>query len=527
MVGHELISDLVTLIRAGYSLPACSWFDTNVAASWLYPGEDHSLESLALRKTPMGMWRKTLGKLKPDDFEEMSEDELAQRCGGDAEGALRLYPIYQAELEQAGFQQIWSLAMDMLPILAEIGGVGMGVDVQELKKRERKTRKWLEREKVSLEQEIGINNLNSHEQLAKALFTRHGATHLHKTTKGYSTDRTALLWARYQAQQSGQTDLATLLSRTLEYGVQSKLHSTYYTGWLDALGSDQRIHSYYSLGRTSTGRLSSYSCNLQNIPDKARELIIPSEGYDYLLKADSAQIEWRVCAHLSGDTLMRRWITDGKDAHSIVAARVAGLPEPQTKEAFDRFKIEHKIERDVGKMSNFATIFLVGAESLAWQIFKMSEGVTWLPPETMQQYINTFFSTFTGYREYISNLWYSLHRKERIRSPFGRWWQLPPTPEGWRKACNYPVQGSASDLILLILRAITKELRRRHLKSRVIGEVHDEVILEVTQRELPDVIQIVRYAFVNPDTSQFGFKLSVPLAVECSYGLNLAQLEAI
>ena len=527
VVGHELISDLVTLVRAGYPLPACSWFDTNVAASWLYPGEDHSLESLALRKTPMGQWRKTLGKLKPDDFESMSDDELAQRCGGDAEGALRLYPIYQAELEQTGFQRIWSLAMDMLPILAEIGGIGMAVDVHELEKRERRTRKWLAREKASLEQEFGINNLNSHEQLAEALFTRHGATHLHKTTKGYSTDRTALLWARYQAQRSGQTDLATRLSRVLDYGVQSKLHSTYYKGWLEALGTGQRIHSYYSLGRTSTGRLSSYNVNLQNIPDKARELIVPSEGYDFILQADSAQIEWRVAAHLTGDRLMKQWIVEEKDAHSIVAARVAGLPEPQTKEEFEWFKIEHKFERDIGKMSNFAVLYIVSGESLSWQIFKMSDGVNWISPDDAQEYIDAFFETFTGYRDHISNVWYALHRKERIRSPFGRWWKLPPTAEGWRKACNYPVQGTASDLILLILRAIVRELRRRKMKSRVIGEVHDSVILEVTKRELSDVIQIVRHAFVHPDTSQFGFKLSVPLAVECSYGTNLAQLEPI
>ena len=475
----------------------------------------------------MGQWRKTLGKLGPDDFEAMSDEELAQRCGGDAEGALRLYPGYRDELKQAGFLNIWALAMDALPILAEIGGIGMAVDVKALGQRERKTRRWLEKEKSDLEQGLGIVNLNSHEQLAEALFTRHGATPLHKTTKGYSTDRTALLWARYQAQQSGQTDLTTLLSRVLDYGARSKIHSTYYKGWLDTLGSDQRIHSYYSLGRTSTGRLASYQVNLQNIPDKARELVVPSKGYDYILQADSSQIEWRIAAHLSGDPLMRKWIIDGKDAHSIVAARVAGLLEPQTKEDFARFKLEHKFERDVGKMTNFATIFLVSAESLSLQILKLSEGQNWLPEEDTEEYIATFFNTFVGYQTYLSNLWYSLHRKERIRSPFGRWWKLPPDPGGWRKAANYPVQGSASDLILLILRAIVRELRRRRMKSRVVGEVHDSVLLEVPKRELSDVIQITRYAFTHPDTSQFGFTLSVPLAVECSYGTNLAELEAI
>ena len=527
IVGHELSTDLTTLVRSGYTLPDCEYFCTSTAAQWLEPGTDHSLEHLVLQETSMGMWRSTLGKVKPAEFDEMSDDELGRRCGGDAEGALRLYPIYKARIEQAGFQKVWALAMDVLPILAEIGGVGMRVDTRALTERATTTDRWLKKEKAALEQQLGIINLNSHIQIAEALFGRHGATPLHRTTQGYSTDRTALLWARYQAQQAGSSRLATLLSRVLDYGAQSKLASTYYQGWLDAIGTGQRVHSFYSLGRTATGRLASFGVNLQNVPEKARELIVPSDGFDYIVQADASQIEWRVTAHLSGDRLMRQWIIDGRDAHSIVAARVMGLPEPQTKKEFERFKIEHKLERDTGKMSNFATIFLVSADSLVWQIAKMTEGTVWLPEETTQQYINTFFKTFTGYQDYISNIWYALHRKERIRSPFGRSWQLPPTPAGWRRGVNYPTQSTASDIILLILRAVVRELRRRQMKSRVIGEVHDSVILEVTKRELSDIVQIVRYAFTHPDTSQFGFTLSVPLAVECSYGLNLAQLEVI
>ena len=289
LVGHELVSDLGRLVRNGYRLPDASYFCTSTASKWLWPDAgDHGLEHLALRLTEMPQWR-PIASLDIDDFDRMSDEDLGNRCGGDAEASLRLYPRLQESLKERGLQKIWRLAMAVLPVLATIGGTGMAVDRDNLADRVVAVGKRTAEEKTALEFLLGIESKEgsktiSHDQLADVIYKPpFNAIALRKTTTGYSTDRISLLWARYKAREEKNQQLDEILTRLLDYGEQSKLLSTYYKPWLDS-GAGLRVYSCYSLGGTATGRLSSYDTNLQNVPSEARELIVPSPGYDWIVQ---------------------------------------------------------------------------------------------------------------------------------------------------------------------------------------------------------------------------------------------------
>ena len=533
IAGHGLTSDLNLLARAGFDVhvPGVRYFDTHVASRWVWPDQpDHSLEALALRATSMGQWRPTLGKLKIHDFEAMSEPDLKQRCGGDAEAPVHLARILAQEIRRYDLIRVWNLAMSVLPILAEMGGRGMCIDLRALQRRADDTRfysygQWLKRERQRLEAILGIQNLGSSLQLSNAIFTGLQATPLRRTQQSYSTDHTSLLWARRNAEAQGNMFLKDLLDRVLVWKIKEKIYTTYYVGWLrNPATQDGHVHSFYSLGTTATGRMASSNENLQNIPKEVRSLIIPSDGYDHILQSDFKMLEICVAAHVSQDPVMLDWVRRGLDIHSLMAARVAGLKEPRTPDEFLRFKAEHPTERATGKMANFAMLYGIEADSLRWKIFGDTEGKIYLDERDMQRYIDTFFQTFTGYQSHVADLKAATARQQWMISPFGRRWIFPSNPAGHRKSQNYVVQATASDLTILALVILYWELRRRGLKTRPIGEVHDSIIFETTTKELPEVSHLIKTVCENLPTAPYGFSLSVPLTVEISVGPNGAEL---
>lgn len=529
LVGHELVADLGRLVRNGYALPEASYFCTSTASKWLYPdAPDHGLEHLALRLSNMPQWR-PIASLDIDDFDRMSDEDLGNRCGGDAEASLRLFPRLAEEIKTRGLSKIWRLAMAVLPVLATVGGTGMAVDRDRLADRVVAVGRKTSEERAALEKLLGIeakpgSKTISHDQLADVIYKPpFNAVAMRKTTTGYSTDRISLLWARYKAREEKNQQLDDVLTRLLDYGEQSKLLSTYYKPWLDS-GAGLRVYSCYSLGGTATGRLSSYDTNLQNVPSDARELIVPSDGYDLIVQADFKQLELCTAGELSGDKTLFDWISRGLDIHALQAARVLGLKEPHTKDEIASFKEQFKTERQIGKRANFATLYGVSADSLAWQIFKDAEGAIWIPPDQVQPYIDMFFKTFTGWKAHSDRLRQKLARQEPITSPTGRSWLLPNSEAGWRQACNYGVQSLASDLVLLVLWSLYNILKRDGWKTRIIGEVHDSIVLETTKKELPGLLKLMKHVCEHPDTSSFGFKLRVPLAIELQKGLTWASL---
>ena len=529
LVGHNLISDLSMLIRAGHALPEhVQYFDTYVAARWVWPDmDDYGLESLALRCTNIGQWRDTIGKLDQAYFDAMPDDRLFQRCGGDAQAPVLLQPLLATEINDLGMGAIWTLAMSVLPILAEMGGRGMALDSALLSMWASETHLWLQHAEHSLKERLKIDNINSNTQVANALYKPPwDASPLYKNQTGYSVDRLSLLWARKQALEKKQNALVQLLTDLIEYGVKEKLQSTYYTPWREQ-HDHACVYSEYSLGVTSTGRLSSRRTNLQNVPPSVREAIIPSPGYDVIIQSDYNMLELCVAAHLSNDPLMLKWIQEGLDIHSIMAARVLGLKEPTTQKEGKEFKARYPVERATGKLTNFATIFGILANSLSWKIFQDTDGSTWIPEADMQRYIDTFFTTFSGYNKYSQRGYRELAEGKTTVSPFHRRWNLPATHAGHRKWLNYPTQSTASDLTILALNKIDHTLKTNNMKSRLIGEVHDAIILESTIQEQTEVLRIVKHICEHPNTQAFGFTLNVPLRVELKVGPTWGTLTEV
>jgi len=489
--------------------------------------DDYGLEALALRSTNIGQWRTTLGKLEAEDFDAMPDEQLYERCGGDAQAPILLQRLLAPQIDDLHMGAIWTLAMDVLPILAEMGGRGMALDRPLLASWASETETWLQQAEVSLKQRLNVDNINSDIQVAKALYAPPwNGEPLYKNLTGYSVDKLSLLWARHQATGTNQMDLIRLLTDLLEYRTKEKLQSTYYIPWLN--NSDHtRVYSEYSLGVTATGRLSSKRFNLQNVPASVRVAIIPSPGYDHIIAADYNMLELCVAAHLSEDPLMLQWINEGRDIHSIMAARVLGLKEPVTPEEGKEFKAQHPIERATGKLTNFAVIFGILTDSLIWKIFQDTEGAIWIPEQDMQRYIDTFFSTFSGYHAYSQRGQKELAMGQQLVSPFHRQWNLPATRAGHRKWLNYPTQSAASDLTLIALQAINQELKLRKMKSRLIGEVHDAIVIESPRKEQQEVLRLVKFICENPDTRAFGFTLKVPLRVELKVGPNWGTLKEV
>lgn len=538
---HRGDSDLSHLVRNGYKLPAgIKYYDTHTAARMIWSEqEDSSLEHLALRMTNMGVWRPNFKKLDSLDFDVMSDEYLVKRCGNDAEASIRLKQITEPELTRLGLARIWSLMMDVLPILATAGGTGMALNRDELRRRaielggdplfDPKVGRtsgdpgWIEHEGGSLQATFGIQNIRSDQQVASSLYSTLGATPLEENSRGYSVGKRSLLWARHQARQSRNQSLEVLLTRLLDFNVKDKLLSTYYNPWL--MSGGLRVYSTYNLGEAQTGRLSSSNTNLQNVPPIARELVVPSEGFDWILSVDAVQLELYIAAHVSQDPVLLDYVRRGMDLHSITASRVIGVKQPQTKEEFRAFKEKYPKPRHVGKTANFATIFLVSAESLFWQVFEGTQGEVVLSGmDEAQAYIDSFFSLFTGYKDYVE----SLRCLDKIRSDTGRIWWLPQNQAGLRKKANYRIQSLASDVILTILRVVNGILRKHGYKTRIIGEVHDSIVFECPDKELKQVAKINKWCFdhVNDELRrQFGFKLTVPIRAEQSYGRNWKDMK--
>lgn len=534
IVGHEIATDLAILVRNGYEIPRAEYFCTSTASKWVWPDlGDHSLEFLTLRLTDMGQWRPP----GPADFGAMSLEDLSRRCGGDAEAAYRLYEILDPEITKLGIRKIWALAMDVLPILAEIGGRGMALDVDALSRRvygdgiHPGLEALLKQEKAELEELLGIENLGSRAQLARALFgPAFGLTPLRRTQYGYSIDRTSLLWCRREVQRSGGPEATiSILSRILAYTKQAKLLTTYYKPWL-SMGREARVFSNYDLGGTATGRLSSWGMNLQNVPPVARELIIPSPGYDLIARADANMIELRTAAWICQDATLLAWLRSGADIHARQAARIFGLRDPTTQQEITAFKARYPLERQIGKTVNFESLFGVGPETFSWQLFEDSNGEIWIDPKDAAGYLEMFGRTFPGWHRHVETIARMVRRQEWIVSPTGRRWLLPPDASGIRRGVNYPVQSFASDLILIALRWIHTRLRSLKMKTRIIGEVHDDIVFETVRAETKDLTSLLQEAsdvILKIVRQEFGCPFSLCIPFEIKGGQTWAALDLI
>jgi DNA polymerase-1 len=349
-------------------------------------------------------------------------------------------------------------------------------------------------------------NINSPKQLGVVLFTHMGLPTPVKYGKGKQIS-TAQDVLEVLAEKH---EVARLV---LEYRHLSKLKSNYVDALPLLADSDSRVHTTFQAAATSTGRLSSINPNLQNIPIKTelgREIraAFTSAPGTQLLSADYSQIELRLLAHFSGDPLLMRAYQNDEDIHTLTASEVFGVP-PETMS---------KETRARAKAVNFGIVYGISPFGLAAQLG--------IPQAEARAYIDRYFARYQGVQAFIEKTLETTRREGSVRTLFGR---LRPIPDmesrnanargfAERTAVNTPLQGTAADLIKLAMIALDRKLTERKLKTRMVLQVHDELLFEVPEDETAEIEELVRSEMEGV------VKLNVPLVADLGFGPNWRDL---
>ncbi|HHN64809.1 MAG TPA: DNA polymerase I [Nitrospirae bacterium] len=504
--GHDIKKEMVLLKRYGIELKGML-YDTMLAAYLLNPNrpghslEDTALEYLYFRKKDVNDLinaRKGLYDIKESDLMEVARTDIPviKRLGEELFRRLR---------EESLIDVYRDIEMPLIEVLADMELSGIKVDLLKLRGLSDEIGQRLSELQGQIYGMAGEEfNINSPQQLSRILFEKMGLKPKKKTKTGYSTEVKVL------EELAREHELPRLI---LQWRTLTKLKNTY----IDVLPSlvnraTGRIHTTFNQAVTSTGRLSSSEPNLQNIPVRGdlgrfiRAAFVAEEGY-LLLSADYSQIELRILAHLSGDQGLIDAFREGLDIHTRTAAELFGVSEEDVTAEMRR----------VAKTVNFGIVYGISA-------FGLSES-TGASVEEAQAYIERYFETHPGVRHYMDRIIEEARRQGYVKTLFGR---KRPIPElnaaglqqrnlGERLAMNTPVQGSAADIIKLAMISIHRKLKDRSMRSRLILQVHDELVLEVEEGEVDYVKEMVKREMEGVIT------LDVPLIVEVGIGKDWAE----
>jgi DNA polymerase-1 len=505
--------DLLALRHAGVEIRGLD-FDTMLASYVLDPGRrSHGLDVLALEflEHRMTTFQELCGRGKTAiPFDECPVDCARDYSCEDADISLQLYERFSPQLETYDLMRLFrEIEMPLVQVLARMEQEGVSIDLawfRSLKERFQSERQAVEREIYEV---AGTEfNINSNLQLREILFDKLELPVLKRTATGPSTDASVLQELAEQGHR-----LPELL---MEYRELSKLESTY----LDTLPAlvhprTGRLHTSFNQTVASTGRLSSSDPNLQNIPIR-RELgrdirrgFIPRAGWRFVA-ADYSQIELRLLAHLSGDPAFVDAFRAGGDIHRQTAAIIFGVP-------VDAVTPEMRAR---AKTINFATIYGQGAHALSRQLrIEFAEA---------RAFIAAYFERFQGIRAYLDSMVEFARAHGYVQTIFGRRRYVPELRDrnfnvrafGERTAANSPIQGSAADLIKIAMIRIDQALRAESLQTKMLLQVHDELVFEAPPDEIDRVSALVRRAMEN------AAELSVPLVVDIGIGDNWLETKA-
>ena len=499
--------DLLMLRSAGVNLVGLD-FDTMLASYVLDPGRrSHGLDVLALEflDHTMTSYTDLCGKGRTAiPFDECPILAARDYACEDADMALRLRRVFEPQLETYELTRLFDgVEVPLVDVLAEMEWTGIAIDLplfSSLKQRFQAEREAVEKQIYEV---AGVEfNINSNPQLRDILFGKLNLPVIKRTSTGPSTDAAVLT----ELAEAGH-ELPTLL---MEYRELSKLENTY----LDALPRlvnprTGRLHTSFNQTVASSGRLSSNDPNLQNIPIR-RELgrdirrgFIPRKGW-LLLAADYSQIELRLLAHLSRDPVFVEAFQAGGDIHRQTAALIFEVPLEEVTSTM----------RSRAKTINFATIYGQGAHALSRQLA--------IEHAEAKAFITRYFERFKGVRNYLDSMVAFAREHGYVQTIFGRRRYIPELRErnfnirafGERVAANSPIQGSAADLIKIAMIRIDDALKTRQLQSKMLLQVHDELVFEVIPSELDQVKELVKHEM------EHAAELSVPLVVDLGVGKN-------
>lgn len=465
--------------RFGFSFEGLC-FDTMLAAYLLNPNApDYSLERL------YGEYAvKPLNTDNPTGFESFIP--LAEKLTAELENKQQMKLLTEIELPFAG-------------VLASMEEIGFAVDKQGIYNYGESMNTDIERLRKSICEQVGYEfNINSPKQLGAALFEKLMLPAKKKTKSGYSTNAEVLEELR---------NIHPVIGDILEYRTLTKLKSTYCDGLLKVIKPDGRIHSSFNQTETRTGRISSTEPNLQNIPvrtERGKELrrFFTAKDGCVLVDADYSQIELRVLAHISDDKHMIDAFKEEKDIHTSTAAKVFDLPEEMVTPAL----------RSRAKAVNFGIVYGIGAFSLSKDI-----GVSRKEADT---YIKDYLNLYSGIDNYMKHTVEQAKTDGYVTTMFGRRRYLPELAAsnhnirsfGERVARNMPIQGTAADIIKIAMIKVYNRLKNENMKSKLILQVHDELIVEAPQEEAE------KAAALLSEEMQKAVTLSVPLTADAGIG---------
>ena len=482
-----------------------AFLDAEIAAYLLNPLKDsYAYEELA---------REYAGLTIPSYAELFGKDKLTKVLE-EKTGAFRIYggyssyvlyqsmPVLLAHLQETGMEDLYrTMEMPLVWTLFGMEQEGVRVDAQALKSYGDELAVRIGELETRIYKEAGETfNINSPKQLGVILFDKMGLKGGKKTKTGYSTSAEVL---------EKLAPECPLVADILEYRQLTKLKSTYADGLTAYIGPDERIHTTFQQTITATGRLSSVEPNLQNIPIRMelgrqiRKVFIPKDGC-VLVDADYSQIELRVLAHMSGDENLIHAYRKAQDIHRLTASQVFHIP-------FDEVT---DLQRRNAKAVNFGIVYGISS-------FGLSQDLS-ISRKEAQEYIQKYFETYPKIKEFLDSCVTEAKEKGYARTMFGRRRPMPELKSsnfmqrsfGERVAMNAPIQGTAADIIKIAMIRVDQRLKAEGLKSRLLLQVHDELLLEASTEELDAVEQILS------EEMEGAAELSVPLEIDMKQGKN-------
>lgn len=508
-VGHNIKFDIQVLLK--YNVKVSSpIYDTMVAHYLINPDMRHNLDTLSesyLNYSPISI-ESLIGKKGKNQISmrDVSIDKIKNYASEDADITLQLKGIFDKEIEVNNLSKIfYDIEIPMINVLSEMEAEGIKIDTSYLKKLDKEFDDDLEKLKKEIFKKCGEEfNLNSPKQLGEILFDKLKLVSKPKKTKTgqYSTSEEVL---------SSLANDHRIIENILEWRSLDKLQNTYVKSLPNEVSNlTNRIHSSFNQTVTATGRLSSNNPNLQNIPirtdngQKIRKAFIPRNNDYIIMAADYSQIELRVIASISNEENMIDAFVNNQDIHTMTASKIYNVdPENVSRE-----------QRGNAKTVNFGIIYGVSAFGLSQQ--------TDLNRSESKQMIDNYFLNYPGLKKYMSDQIDFARNNGYVETIMGRRRYLQNINSqnnmlrsgAERNAINAPVQGSAADIIKIAMININSEFKKQSLKSKMLLQVHDELVFDVHNSEKDMIQDIVK------TTMESAVKLKVPLKIDLEFGKN-------
>ncbi len=481
------------------------FFDILIGAYLLNPlKSDYDMEAIAQEHLGLTIPGRAelFGKTRLGEAVVSMPDQFAEYCCYAAYVSLRADAVLNGKLRETGMDWLMrEMEMPLSLVLYDMEREGVEVRREELKAYGDALVDRIEKLEVSIHEKAGVNfNINSPKQLGEVLFENMKLPGGKKTKTGYSTAADVL---------EKLAEEHPIVNEILEYRQLTKLKSTYADGLAVYIGEDNRIHSNFNQTITATGRISSTEPNLQNIPmrmelgRRIRKVFVPREGYVFT-DADYSQIELRVLAHMSGDEQLIEAYHMDQDIHRITAAKVFHTP----------FEEVTDLQRRNAKAVNFGIVYGISSFGLSQDLSISRKEAT--------DYIEQYFETYPKVKEFLDTLVSDGKKNGYITTMFGRRRPIPELSSsnymqrsfGERVAMNSPIQGTAADIIKIAMIRVWKALREQGLKSRLILQVHDELVIETLLEEEEQVRKLLE------ENMKAAADLAVTLEVDLHTGDN-------